>query len=1253
MAFNSAKATRIRCRAFLRLEMLEGRRLLAVGDYLGAIANPNESAQFGAEAGYAVSADGDFVAIGAPGEDLFGLSNVGQVHIYDRLTETLVRSIPNPSPASGDRFGEAVALSGNTLVVGTKYDDSTGSDSGQAAIFDVLTGQLVSVIHNPSPAPFDYFGAAVAIEGDTVVVAAQLDDVAGAMNAGSAYVYRAQDGVMLHELIRPVSNASDQFGSSLAISNNRIVVGVPRTDVGAVDAGSVEVFAADTGAFERSIANPTPVSFEFFGQDVDVSNDTLVVGVYSENAGAVNSGAAYLYDVTTGTLAETIVNPTPSLADNFGFAVAIDGETVVVGAYRDNTGANDAGSVYQYNATTGSLERTISNPAPHEFDYFGAAVDVAGGGMVAGAYWDDTQVQDEGAVYFFDTTTGLAGTTFFSPTPASFDFFGQSVAASNGLLAVGTVLDDSDALDAGSVQIFDTQNSNLLVSITNPTAAAGDNFGVSVALDNDLLVVGAHRDDADGIDSGIAYIFNAITGGLLHTLSNPSPNDQDNFGVSVAIDGMHVVVGAPGDDTDAVDNGAVYLFDAATGAFVRSFPNPSPDDFDEFGRAVSVSGELVVAGARFDDTQAQNSGAAYVFDASDGSLVSSLIDPFALEDDLFGESVSIAGTTVAVGVPRKDSGAVDAGVVNLFSALTGEHLHAIGSPIPTVGGFFGAALSMTDDLLTVGSSREDTTVTKAGAAYLFDTSTGTYIQRLVHPDPRSFDNFGFSITANEDIVAVGAPLVDGTTLDRGAVFTFAATNNSAPFANAGDSYLGFEGTLLTLDASGSTDVEDPLTSLLFEWDLDYDGAVFDVEEVGATIDVTFADNFLPRAIAVRVTDTGGLATIAETTLEILNVAPSIAADEQELSIPEGSIATNTGTIDDLGADLVDLSASVGVVVDLGNGTWSWSWTTIDGPEDSQTIDIVATDSDGADATASFALSVDNVAPQISVDEQVLSLLVGSLATNSGSYFDPGLDTVMLTASMGDVVDQGDGTWSWSLDTTGLPNSQTVMITATDSDGGFQTTAFELFAGRIIADSSAVSASEGSDVTNTGTYLDPGVATLTLSASIGDVVDNLDGTWTWNYNVSDGPLTEQVSISADYSSGETDSVVFEVTGQNLPPVLSVNLTEVQVDEGMQALNAGTVSDPGDDEISLSVSVGAILDHGDGTWSWSWDSQDGPDDSQTVIVTAIDSDGDTSTLPFELLVNNLAPEVSVNELVVNTLAGDIATNSGVYLIPVSTW
>ena len=224
--------------------------------------------------------------------------------------------------------------------------------------------------------------------------------------------------------------------------------------------------------------------------------------------------------------------------------------------------------------------------------------------------------------------------------------------------------------------------SGLLQILSNPTPETADQFGYSVAVSGDLVVVGAYADDTGATDAGAAYVFDATTGNLLHTLNNPTPAASDYFGRSVAVSGNLVVVGASGDDTGATDAGAAYVFDATTGNLLRTLNNPTPAASDSFGSSVAVSGSTVVVGASGDDTGATDAGAAYVFDASTGNLLRTLNNPTPAASDFFGSSVAVSGSTVVVGAASDDTGATNAGAAYVFDATTGNLLRTLNKSHP-------------------------------------------------------------------------------------------------------------------------------------------------------------------------------------------------------------------------------------------------------------------------------------------------------------------------------------------------------------------------------------------------------------------------------------------------------------------------------------------------------------------------------------------------------------------------------------------
>ncbi len=393
--------------------------------------------------------------------------------------------------------------------------------------------------------------------------------------AGAVTTGKLADGAVTAPKMATVSNwftvtfpnptpvADDFFGYSLAaVGSDRVLIGAYQDDTGAGNAGAAYLFNAN-GTLLTTFANPFPAAFDFFGYSVAaVGSDRVLIGAYGADTGAADVGAAYLFN-TNGALLTNFINPTPVLNDRFGWAVAALGsDRVIIGAFGDDTGATDAGAAYLFNLN-GALLTTLTNPTPAATDFFGIAVAAVGSDRVlVGAYGDNTGASDAGAAYLF-STNGTLLTTFTNPTPAANDFFGWSVAAvGSGRVLIGSYNDSSGGVNAGAAYLFST-NGTLLTTFTNPTPVAGDHFGISVAaLGSDRVLIGARLDDTGASDAGAAYLFNT-NGALLATFTNPTPGDRDLFGHTVAgLGNDRVLIGAHQDDTGAASAGVAYLFSA-------------------------------------------------------------------------------------------------------------------------------------------------------------------------------------------------------------------------------------------------------------------------------------------------------------------------------------------------------------------------------------------------------------------------------------------------------------------------------------------------------------------------------------------------------------------------------------------------------------------------------------------------------------------------------------------------------------------
>ena len=389
-----------------------------------------------------------------------------------------------------------------------------------------------------------------------------------------------------------------------------------------------------------------------FGYSVSVSGNYAIIGArYETSPSAQNgaSGAAYIYDVTTGQLKFTIPSPLPSNAAHFGEAVSISGNYAIVGAPRAVDTNSLSGKAFIYKTTTGdwtdtTLLHTINNPNAYgttASDQFGLVVSIDGNYAIAGSYEED----------------GPSGTR------------------------------------TGAIYVIDVLTGNVLYNKTNISAynsAAGDWFAVTGAISGDHFIIGAeHEDDAGGNSSGAAYIFDVSTGNLLHTLTNPnafSTSSADRFGTSVAISGNYAVVGADSEE-DALGNynGKAYIYDVTTGNLLHTLDNPNHNPAsthsDYFGRQVAVHGNHAIIGSAEKNTVdgGNSSGTAYLFDVTTGNLLATIENPnafstsssdqFAATED--GTTVSIYGDYVVIGAPEEDeTGVIRAGKAYIFQLST-------------------------------------------------------------------------------------------------------------------------------------------------------------------------------------------------------------------------------------------------------------------------------------------------------------------------------------------------------------------------------------------------------------------------------------------------------------------------------------------------------------------------------------------------------------------------------------------------------
>ena len=336
-----------------------------------------------------------------------------------------------------------------------------------------------------------------------------------------------------------------------------------------------------------------------------VGSDTVI-----NDKGLAFNGQTVVADASISGTEVKITADDGAANDKFGNSVAVGSGRIVVGAYLDDIGSNtDEGSAYIFDLDGNQLEKIEASDGAAS-DQFGYSVAIGSGRIVVGAYGDNIGSNtDEGSAYIFD----LDGTQITKITASDGntpDRFGGSVAVGSGRIVVGA---PNQSFGAGAAYIFDLDG-NQLEKITASDGASNDYFGSTVAVGCGRVVVGADSDDVgSNTNQGSAYIFD-LDGNELKKITASDGNAGSSFGYSVAVGSGRIVVGARGDDSTHVNQGAVYIFDLDGNQLTKITASDAAST-DNFGTSVAVGSGKIVVGAWQDDVGINsNQGSAYIYD---------------------------------------------------------------------------------------------------------------------------------------------------------------------------------------------------------------------------------------------------------------------------------------------------------------------------------------------------------------------------------------------------------------------------------------------------------------------------------------------------------------------------------------------------------------------------------------------------------------------------------------------------------------
>ena len=602
-----------------------------------------------------------------------------------------------------------------------------------------------------------------------------------------------------------------------------------------------------------------------YGYSVAIDGDTAVIGAYqhdvtpSGGAKVDNAGAAYVFiKDSAGQWRQTakLTASDGAVDDEFGVSVAIDGDTVVVGAHQHDANSNsDAGAVYVFtksgdNWTDGTETAKLTASDGAVDDEFGVSVAIDGDTVVVGAHQHDANSNsDAGAVYVFtksgdNWTDGTETAKLTASDGAVDDEFGVSVAIDGDTVVVGAHQHDANSnSDAGAVYVFTKSGDNWTdgtetAKLTASDGAVDDEFGVSVAIDGDTVVVGAHQHDANSnSDAGAAYVFarDSNSGKWSQTAKLTASDGavDDEFGISVALDGDDAVVGAYLDTNSLLfhtDAGSAYVFARGSDGWRQSLKLAAPDAAanDHFGYSVAVANGTVLAGAPQDDDNGDDSGSAYLMDISDAKWADFESEELTVSGSSYeyrvlgltngqeytfrvrsvnhvgnDPSAEFVSATPQLAIPGKATGlSAQAGNRRVYlnwdrsddSTITGYQVLPHQQTKLSAGsdgefqGKFGESVAVDGDTVVVGAYQHDVnTYSNAGEAYVFVRRSSGWRRQveLSASDGAKDDLFGYSVAVDGDTVVVGAYQHDvNSNSDAGAAYVFVRAPNSGVWSQA-------------------------------------------------------------------------------------------------------------------------------------------------------------------------------------------------------------------------------------------------------------------------------------------------------------------------------------------------------------------------------------------------------------------------------------------------------------------------------------
>ncbi len=824
------------------------------------------------EFGASVALAGDTAVIGNPGRTVAAASRAGAVHVFTRSGGAFTQAalLTASDGAAGNRLGDSVAYSGNTILAGAPLGDApTPADSGAAYVFtgSGATWSEQAKLLATDPLATARFGHSVDLDGDSAAIGAP----GWTSNQGRAYVFvRAGTAWSQQQRLDAGNSSANQMGASVAIRGDQVAVGASETTEPLSTQGALRLFARSgtTWTLEQSILGP--ISLARLGIGVRLFDDGGTPALLASTGNDLISGSTGIEVVRTYrrsgipptpfVLSGDLTRPRTTQQAAFGAVVAAEGDLAVVGMpFARNASGNRAGAAYVY-ARSGAqwaLRGAVTgSTAPSVAGDFGSAVAISGSTIAVGAPREDLPGAGSGCAYVYTvgaSSVDLQQRICIDNVTASNQAFGRSLSLDGDTLAVGAPFTSNPGLsnNFGRVFVYTRSGSTWtkqqeIVDAAPP--ATSDDFGNQVILRGDAVVIGSRRQVTS---AHVSYVAIATRSGstwsivqrILEPPGTSLPAAAGEFGLALAWSGSTLAIGAGrhGSENGSTGNGRVYLYDGAPGSFALATTLLQADGTitsfsSRFGAALALNGDRLLVAAPDTSFPGGTSfqGAAYAYERSGGRwLLAARIRAASPDDTTFGFSgpvsgaqggstLAYAGDQVIVGIPLSN-GAVPFAAQNVGAAAVYQvprpttiaftadpSIAAIGATVSARWALSSPGGTPAGAVTVVASSGETCTApAAAGACTLTFARAGLRLLTAVYAGAPGFgqsrsaaasvqvtstagglvgddplippdvgtgtsEYIGFAVAMNESLIVVGAPGAGpGNSEGPGAVYVYA------------------------------------------------------------------------------------------------------------------------------------------------------------------------------------------------------------------------------------------------------------------------------------------------------------------------------------------------------------------------------------------------------------------------------------------------------------------------------------------------